>query len=230
MFFLYLQLLANITHSIEPSSLRNELDPDLVAGVIKNSKPKKEEICLLIRYVNHYSPALFIPVIVYARVILQRFPMPAGAEDKYTNSGSEWCTTVKHFLDVLDLHAGEAYSDDLLSSRASLLVLYASLLVHVHARNGKLLFSEEILDLNGQETAGSYTNEEGFQVVQNALVQLKETLGRLKERGLELDSRMLEYIRKDVGVQQPDSSVENQKLCDEVTHKLSDMGIEDGGA
>lgn len=200
----YLQLPFQHVHAVPGSMERfaailsdsNFLQPDIVAEVLRQTRAPAPDGNQIIRHVKQYSHKLGQYVSEEVRWCIGVLPTRTNPLDEFnSNTVRDSCSVVSHVLELLDQHLrdGPVELSDL-ADRAALSVIYAGLLIHLHAKEVIVAQGRGLLDLDYEPVAESYTSDEGFLSVTNAHFQVKEAIRGLEEEGGSLDNASLYII------------------------------------
>ncbi|RYO85070.1 hypothetical protein DL766_006529 [Monosporascus sp. MC13-8B] len=187
--FKVLELLAQLSSS--PKSRQQSqcnitnLDAEVVAHVLEAAQPRSDIGNLVVRHVKRYSPGLGRFVARNAQRHLYTLGKRTSPPDRSSQGRTvDYCTTVRH---VLQLGPGDE-SVHLLADRAALLVVYATLLVQLHANAIAEHDSQGVLWLDCPgDSPDAYTNYKNFQSVAQARYEAKKAVQDLYAAGGKLD-------------------------------------------
>ncbi|KAI0414500.1 hypothetical protein F5X98DRAFT_389764 [Xylaria grammica] len=187
--FEVLELLAELSESRQISQFQADLQPDVVAQIFQRIHPRDDQRNLVIRRVARYSPELGRLVIQEARRYVCELPRRTGlARESVNESTRDYCSTVAYILGLMDKYeSGRQVELGDLGDRAAISILYAALLIHLHAKTNLAIMSRGLLDMSGNATAESYTSYEGFQTVTAAYSQAMRAIHCFEENGGQLD-------------------------------------------
>ncbi|KAI1754151.1 hypothetical protein F4782DRAFT_44360 [Xylaria castorea] len=183
--FHVLERLARLGDSRQSRPSRLNLRPDSVVEVLQaiGTVPELQQN-LLIRQVDRYSPKLGDYVTNSIECCLNGLGLRTGpADESIQNEVRDNLFTVSHTLRLLDqnLQGGQIEHGNL-KKRADLRMIYATLLIHLHAKNITVTCGLGLLK-HSELVADSYTSYEGFQSVANACSQVKDAIRCLEEKG-----------------------------------------------
>ncbi|KAI1346767.1 hypothetical protein F5Y01DRAFT_297098 [Xylaria sp. FL0043] len=164
-----------------PRHLHADLEPDIAVDILETSKFYDQEKTFVILRVSRYSSKLGRFMAQSARRSLRRIPSRATAlTESQTLFVSKYHEAVAHVLQLIDTPqaAESAEQKELVKERAALLIVYASLLEHLHAKTIKEDFSMGILA--GEKTPEMYKNSDQFQLVADANRRSREAFHSLR--------------------------------------------------
>lgn len=196
-------MLAVLSLSLSHQTMTVDLEPTCVARILRKHRPPVQQQNLVIRHVKKYSAELGQFVIELTRDHLRRLPWRTSPPTAPTrNATFDRCATVGHILDLINQsfkdEDGGTKHDSLRKDRAALLVVYASLFIHQHAKVVNAIASRGLLERSSKDTAGSYISQDGFNSVIRARQMAEEALDELAKQGLELDEEISWFIWADL--------------------------------
>ncbi|RYP75174.1 hypothetical protein DL769_003866 [Monosporascus sp. CRB-8-3] len=180
-----------------------DIDPDAVAHILETNPPPGNIGNLVIRLTKRYTPALSRFTIWYAKRHLHNLPSrtcpPTSSRRDMT---MRYCDIVGHLLRlVTEVEQHSRQDVRLLVDRAVLRVLYAVLLLQLHANVITSYRSEGLLQLDcPDDSAEAYTSIENFESVAQARHEASEAVRDLRAAGGELDSSTCRFLRGNVHV------------------------------
>ncbi|KAI1502221.1 hypothetical protein F5X99DRAFT_427614 [Biscogniauxia marginata] len=194
-----LEQLAVLSQSPHHQRVTADLQPDVVAQVLRQHTPPEQQCIAIIRLVNTYSTELGQFMIESARKHLCRLAWRNESVPLTQVATLGYSCTTNHVLGLLDQSTQDSpFKDDtLLLDRAALLVVYATLLVQLHAKTIKVLASHGLLENSSNDTADSYTTYEHFASVVQASNAAEEAIRELAEKGIKLDDEIMIFVRAD---------------------------------
>jgi hypothetical protein len=192
-----LELLAELSESRQLRQTRANLQPDSVAKVLQQSRPPEDRCNLVIRQVNQYSPELGQLIIQETRRHVCGLPRRTSLAEEYIKESiRDFCSTLSHVLALMDQYEGEGEEKlSNLMDRATMLIIYAALLIHLHAKTVMAMQSRGLLKLSGNVGAELYTSYESFQSVRAAYSQAMRAIHCLEERGGQLNDGSIWILR-----------------------------------
>ncbi|KAI3316574.1 hypothetical protein HD806DRAFT_424647 [Xylariaceae sp. AK1471] len=192
-----LELLAELSESLQLRQTRTDLQPDIVVKLLRQSRPPEDRRNIVIRQVTRYSPELGQFMIEETRRHVCRLPRRTSLGEEYNNESiRDCCSIVTHVLGLMDQYEGDKQVElGHLADRAAMSIIYAALLVHLHAKTIMAVQSRGLLEMSGHATADSYTSYENFQSVTAAYSQVIQTIHCLKEKGGQLDDGSIWILR-----------------------------------
>ncbi|KAI1283307.1 hypothetical protein F5Y07DRAFT_150346 [Xylaria sp. FL0933] len=167
-----------------PRHLHADLEPDIAVDILETSKFYDQEKTFVILRVSRYSSKLGRFMAQLARGSLRRIPSRVTAlTESQTIYISKFHEAVAHVLQLIDTTqaAESAEQKELVEERAALLIIYASLLEHLHAKTIKEDFSMGVLA--GEKTPEMYKNADQFRLVADANRRSREAFNALRTVG-----------------------------------------------
>ncbi|KAI0818325.1 hypothetical protein GGR55DRAFT_674157 [Xylaria sp. FL0064] len=164
--------------------LHADLEPDIAVDILEASKFHHQERTFIFLRVSRYSSKLGRFMAQSAQRSLRSTPSRATAlTESQTLFVSKYHDAVAHVLQLIDTPqaAESAEQKELVKERAALLIVYASLLEHLHVKIIKEDFSMGVLA--GKKTPEMYKDMNQFQLVADANRRSKEAFNALSTIG-----------------------------------------------
>ncbi|KAK2616275.1 hypothetical protein QQS21_000709 [Conoideocrella luteorostrata] len=174
-----LEILSAISVPSPPTRLDVDLEPAIAAEVLRKYRLPVQKRNIAIRYIRKYSTELGQYVIEMTQSYLLTLPCRVIPHDLSTREALlDRCSTIHHILSLINQSVED--EEDVAKHRATLLVVYATMLIHVHANVVTAQGSHGLLERSSNDTSESYSSHDGFmsvvharQMAEDALVELK---------------------------------------------------------
>ncbi|RYP54104.1 hypothetical protein DL768_001106 [Monosporascus sp. mg162] len=175
-----------------------DLDPDAVAHVLETNPPPGNIGNLVIRLTKRYTPALSRFIIWYTKRHLHNLPPRTRPPNPSRRDMTmKYCDMIGHLLRlVAEVERHSQQNVCPLVDRAVLRVLYAVLLLQLHANVIASYGSEDLLQLDcPDDSAEAYTSFENFESVAQARREASEAVRNLRAAGGKLDRSTCRLLR-----------------------------------
>ncbi|KAG8407085.1 hypothetical protein J3459_016382 [Metarhizium acridum] len=199
--FEVLEILSVLSQPSRTVPLSLDLEPAQVVAVLRTHRPPVGRRNQVIRRVRKYSTELGQFVIEMTREYLRSLPwrmVPVPPESLMQNALLDRCSTINHVLGLVDRSIKDEVMctnhPSLHQDRAALLVVYATLLIQLHAKTVTVLGSRGLLQMSSKETDDLYNSCDLHSVVR-ARQNAEEAVYDLAEQGIELDPDIGWFIR-----------------------------------
>ncbi|KAJ2987183.1 hypothetical protein NUW58_g4645 [Xylaria curta] len=180
-----LELLSQLASSPESQQQNHnniDLDPETVVHILKATRPSPDMLDLVICRVQKYAPMLAEYVVEHA--VLQLYALGKRREPLESERTRHHCNTVRHLVKLGPSDEDAQQQAHLLAGRATLLILYAALLIHLHSNIITVHDSKGLLQLDDpNDSPGAYASHENFLSVTQARCEARKAVRDLYAMG-----------------------------------------------
>ncbi|KAI3322826.1 hypothetical protein HD806DRAFT_115727 [Xylariaceae sp. AK1471] len=189
-----LSQLASSPESQQQNHNNTDLDSETVVHILEETRPSPDMLDLVIRRVPKYTPMLADYVVKHAR--LQLYTLGKRTSPLRSERTVHHYNAVRHLVQLGPSDEDVQQHTHLLVGRATLLIIYATLLIQLHANVITVHDSKGLLQLDyPNDSPDAYTSHDNFVSVTQARCKAREAVQSLYAMGGNLPRDIHWFLR-----------------------------------